>query len=204
MTLITYTRDIPDGPHNPSADQPDMKINTNNTDDLINVDHYSFNRTNNGGWHKQSTYPQLGSAPTTASGQGSVYTKAGAQGTQLFWVRDNTAGTEVPMTIASSGIVTPFSRTQRGYTFLPGNLLLQWGFDAVNAQPANTTITFPVAFAVVGGFAPIVTITPQRTTTNVDTVYVVSTSAPSFVAKNTSSGGGSGIQNIYWHAIGPI
>lgn len=52
---FTYLRDIPDGPNNPSNDQPNMKINTNSTDDILAVDHVSFN-TANGGTHKQSTY----------------------------------------------------------------------------------------------------------------------------------------------------
>jgi hypothetical protein len=200
MPNLNYITGIPNGPNNPSNDQPNMQTNTNSISTFLAVDHFGF-KNNNGGWHKQSTYPQVLSAATTTAGQGALYVKAGAQGSQLFWIRDNTAGTEAPLTIASSGIITPFSRTQRGYTFLPGNLLFQWGFDSVNAQPATTTINFPVAFANVGGFAPIVTVTANRNSTNVDTVYVVSTVAASFVCQNTSSGG---IANIYWHAIGPI
>jgi hypothetical protein len=50
MPNFVYNRDIPDAPNNPSDDQPDMKDNTNSTDDLIDEDHYSFN-DNNGGLH---------------------------------------------------------------------------------------------------------------------------------------------------------
>jgi hypothetical protein len=54
MPLFSYNRDIPDGPNNPSVDQPKMKINTNSTDDLIDVDHFSFDEAN-GGYHRQVT-----------------------------------------------------------------------------------------------------------------------------------------------------
>lgn len=47
---FTYNRDIPDGPNNPSRDQPLMKTNTNSIDDLIAVNHISF-RSAGGGQH---------------------------------------------------------------------------------------------------------------------------------------------------------
>lgn len=47
---FSYNRDIPDGPNNPSRDQPLMKINTNATDDILAVNHISFN-TPGGGQH---------------------------------------------------------------------------------------------------------------------------------------------------------
>ena len=56
MTNFPYNRDIPDGPNNPSVDQPDMKENTNSIDELINQDHISFEQ-NNGGFHKTIHQP---------------------------------------------------------------------------------------------------------------------------------------------------
>ncbi len=51
---ITYTRDIPDAPNNPSVDQGPMKINTNSIDTIIAVDHYTFADVPSG-THKQVT-----------------------------------------------------------------------------------------------------------------------------------------------------
>lgn len=53
--MVAYNRDIPDTPNNPSNDQPKMKINTNSIDDILGVDHISFN-ANSGGTHLQNSY----------------------------------------------------------------------------------------------------------------------------------------------------
>lgn len=55
MSAISYNLNIPDGPNNPSDDQPLMKINTNAIDTILAVDHVSFN-ANNGGTHDQVTF----------------------------------------------------------------------------------------------------------------------------------------------------
>jgi hypothetical protein len=50
MSFQTYNRDIPAAPNNPSNDQPPMKVNTNSIDNLLLIDHHSFNDTL-GGYH---------------------------------------------------------------------------------------------------------------------------------------------------------
>jgi len=84
MPTFTYFDNIPAGPNNPSVDQPNMQTNTNSTDGIINVDHYSFEQSNLDGWHKQVTLPannvpgaQTGLASTVYSDVGiSVPTKS--------------------------------------------------------------------------------------------------------------------------------
>src|SRR6188508_1037394 len=51
MTQFNYNRNIPFATNSPAADQPNMLTNTNSTDDLIAVDHNSFN-VPDGGYHK--------------------------------------------------------------------------------------------------------------------------------------------------------
>jgi len=76
MPNFTYVRDIPDAPHNPSVDQPDMKINTNSIDDLLLVDHYSFNDANNrSGYHKIIHQPAQTLDPAPIGGLGQFYPK---------------------------------------------------------------------------------------------------------------------------------
>lgn len=105
MPSINYFRDIPNGPNDPSDDQPLMQINTNSIDDIIAVDHYSFGSSGNlDGWHIQSHYPFLVAAPATNTTQGAVYTKdVGGGVIQLFYRRENN-GPEIQLT--TSGMVT--------------------------------------------------------------------------------------------------
>jgi len=59
--MVTYNLDIPDGPNNPSNDQPKMKTNTNSIQTLISVDHVGFNTSGSppngvGGHHLQVSF----------------------------------------------------------------------------------------------------------------------------------------------------
>lgn len=59
--MVTYNLDIPDGPNNPSNDQPKMKTNTNAIQTLISVDHVGFNTNGSppngvGGHHLQVSF----------------------------------------------------------------------------------------------------------------------------------------------------
>jgi hypothetical protein len=154
MTNFDYNRDIPNGPNNPSNDQPLMKINTNSTDDLIAVDHISFG-TNNGGYHTvvhlspfstTATNPpdnEPVSAPTPVLGIGELFCAEINDGfdvdTALFFQSGKGKVSQLTSNLVPSIV-------SNGYTFLPGGLILQWA-TATATSPANT-VTFPVAFKV--------------------------------------------------------
>lgn len=193
MPNLIYTRDIPDGPHNPSNDQGPMKVNTNSTDTLIAVDHYSFN-DNNGGWHKQCTFP-IESAPTTVASQLAIYSKTGSLGTELFMIRDGVGGTETNLT--SSKIAAP-TVSANGITFLPGGLLIQWGFNA--AAASGVSINFPTPFPN-NGFSISVTVANNNT---VHRTYVSTNglSKTAFTPILLSTNGNPESDDIFWMAIG--
>lgn len=78
MTTFNYNRDIPNAPNAPSRDQPKMQVNTNSTDEIINVDHYSFESSGSrDGWHKQVTIPSQNAAGAQVNPASTVYTAAG-------------------------------------------------------------------------------------------------------------------------------
>jgi hypothetical protein len=87
MATFSYNRDIPDGPNNPSVDQPNMKINTNSTDDILQVDHVSF-ETPDGGTHKQVTLSSKNTAGAQVDPASTIYSDNGvadASHPQLYW-----------------------------------------------------------------------------------------------------------------------
>jgi hypothetical protein len=55
---FNYTQGIPNGPDNPSDDQPNMQTNTNSDFGIWNVDHYGFVNAL-GGWHKVIRLPEI-------------------------------------------------------------------------------------------------------------------------------------------------
>jgi len=138
-----YIRDIPESGHNPSNDQPNMKINNNSIEDLIAVDHLGFNDSfnsdpNSGGYHtiihqiRQSSNPAL--IP---------------QINQLFcknYTPDTTGGTadvQLFSTNGSGGTVqlTGTSQQSDGWAWV-GGILLQWGSVTASIHNTSGTVTF--------------------------------------------------------------
>lgn len=150
MTFVPYNLNIPNPPNNPSVDVTPMQQNTNAVQTLLAIDHFGFN-DNQGGSHQKASLAEtnLLGVPTLPSGLlGAGYetlyatTKAtgGAFGTagELYFVRGGSA-TQIQLT--GPGTPTPGNN---GYTFLPGGILIQWGFRAAISN--GTDVTFPVAF----------------------------------------------------------
>ncbi len=88
---ITYTRDIPDSPHNPSVDQGPMKVNTNSTDTIIAVDHYTFADIPSG-THKQVTLSGKNAAGAQTDPTSTVYTGSGTASTVADLIYRNQNG----------------------------------------------------------------------------------------------------------------
>lgn len=154
MVNVTYTNDIPLATNNPSQDQPDMKINTNAVDTILNVDHVSFN-TNAGGTHKQcqitSQTSSNGAIPSGLLGAGfeTLYASL-TSGVGDLWMVRGAEATGIRLTGASGGNITPVATTS-GYTFLAGGIVVQWGQVTGIATAThvsgltNFNVTFPNA-----------------------------------------------------------
>lgn len=149
MTTFTYSLDVPNPPNSPSVDVVNMKINTNSTSGIIAVDHVGFGVAN-GGTHNQSTYNTLTSGnPTTSGTQGAVYTNTIGSDIELMYVRQNSSPTPDVVQLTGPSSVSGFS----GYQFLPGGLIIQWGFKKgthgadFHFNPGDTgSVTFPLTF----------------------------------------------------------
>ena len=134
MPDVTYFTDIPDGPNNPSQDQPLMKINTNATDQIIAVDHYSFNTSDSsGGYHRQCTFAgkntpgaQTDPASTLFTGNGTASTNA-----ELFYKNQDA-------TFIVSG-VKAFGNFTQVNTAAPVAVTLQNGYNVVSINKVGTT-----------------------------------------------------------------
>lgn len=130
MVLFNYNRNIPDAPNNPSADQPLMKINTNSTDDLIDVDHFSFGE-NDGGYHRvihQSEAP--GNAdPVAIAGIGQTYVKTVNGDQSLFFESGNGVVTTIASGSGGGG--------GGGFTSGTGSILLTTSYQTIFTVTAD-------------------------------------------------------------------
>jgi len=117
MTTFPYTEDIPDPPHNPSSDVPNMKTNTNSISGILEVDHVGFNAAN-GGQHLQVTFEGNNiPASQPAALQSVLYTNVGvadASHPQLFWGNFNSWQNPGPT------LTTPFHLSGvRAWAYVP-------------------------------------------------------------------------------------
>lgn len=208
MPLFSYNLNIPDAPNNPSSDQPLMKTNTNNIDAIIDEDHYSFDEAN-GGLHRQVRMPVSGVIPAgVIAASGTLYTKTSGEGT-LFYTPDTT-GDEYQLTRTITASTAQFSTNAAygtppagftqigGWTFLPGGMLMQYGFfGKAGALGSSGQVQFPVTWTT-GAYS--INLTLYRTSGD-QSLTLDSGTAPTTTTFNFKSSS-SGSEGLYWTAIG--
>lgn len=137
--MPAYNRDIPAGPHNPSADQDPMKTNFNTIDTVFQVDHLAFTSTN-AGYHNLIHLALQGSDPAPITGITQVYSKN--------YTADTTGGQTDTQLFSMTGLgglsqLTGNFATSDGWVWI-GGLLLQWG--QVNTAFSSGSTTGTVVF----------------------------------------------------------
>lgn len=185
---LPYTGNIPDPPHNPSTDVPDMQTNTNSIQTWTTLDHYGFT-DNKGGWHQfvhlfNTSAPSLSSGSATADGV--LYSSSG----NPFW-----ANAAIPAGFPLA-FVTASSIIQNGYIKISG-LIIQWG---VVSAPSGTggPFNFPTPFP--NNFFSM-SLTMDRSSGSSTNYDIFLSGTPSKTQFSTNSGT-SGAHNVYFIAIG--
>jgi hypothetical protein len=223
LSDYAYNLNIPNGPNNPSNDQPLMQTNANNIASIFGEDHVGFNSSNQrGGCHNQARLVNnlLANPPGgLAAGMGTLYTKyvitngANKEST-LFYEPDNSGNEyQITRTIAVSwasfGTNNAYGTPPGGFTqiggwvFLPGGLLFQYGTFGTftSAASINSTIQFPVSFST-AVYTINITSTDNSAGTGVTVVKVSGTPGlTSFVARGPAPATLSPV-SLYWTAIG--
>lgn len=178
--MSTYTSNIPQPGDNPSQSQDQILQNFQSISTVNGVNHVAFNDANEGK-HKFLQMPEQGSAPTTASDEGGLYTKAVSAVTQLFWRNENN-GTEQQFTNTSPSA----SGSDFAWNFANG---LQIRFGTKSHTGTSTAITFSTAFTnnaysafltPIGGAATTVAWNAQGLSTTGFTLASISSGTGSF------------------------
>lgn len=126
---ISYNLGIPAAGNNPSVDQPKMKDNNDNINNLIGIDHVAFN-TSGSGKHLQVTF-NSNNVPSIPTSPPVLFTNDDAFSIpQLFFYSGSAAHTS-----------SQYVASTNGSTFLLGGMILKWGTSTAN-NPA-----LPVVFA---------------------------------------------------------
>lgn len=113
------------------------------------VNHVDLDLANTGK-HKYVVMPITTPTLPGAASEGVIYTKAGPNGTDIYYSADN-GNKEYQITRVKDSSFTKFGTSSAlpsangngGWTFLPGGLLLQYGSFNPNT---STTVQFPISF----------------------------------------------------------
>lgn len=201
--MPAYNRDIPAGPHNPSADQDPMKTNFNTIDTVFQVDHLSFTNTF-AGFHNIVHLQQQLTDPAQAAGSFSqVYSK------QIDSINVDEAlfyqtggGRIIQMTVNQVPIVTTGSVGSGTFTyittFLPGGFLMQTG--KVSAPSSSNPVVFPIAFP--NNLFSIQVSALSNGSSDARVAGLTAQSLSGFSFQTSVSLSGSTNNFIYWTAIG--
>ncbi len=139
MPFFQYYPNVPNAPDDPADDQPQMQTNTLSTQNLINVDHGTFNDNANGGYHRTIHQILASVNPAATANINTIFSKN--------VIPDTTGGTSDSQlfTISRGGIVSRLTgalvgsaSASDGWQWV-GGVLLQWGIVLQNFTSGNTT-----------------------------------------------------------------
>lgn len=207
MSIPTFTTGYPPDGSSLGQTKATIRNNLDGTFLTLAVDHINNNGSPGAkpaGYHKVIHSVPQASNPAPVAGYGQLFCKTVNSFTNdqaLFW--ETGAGIVQQLTTN----ITPTANTN-GYTFLPGGLILQWGFRSVTsgAWPSNTNTALNFTAQVPANvnfqsncFA--VWTTNSGTGTSQGQVEIASKSTTGFVWRFTGSS--SATENgFFWWAIG--
>jgi hypothetical protein len=210
---MPYLVNIPQPTDNLSVSQGNMLGNFQQLQTSFSVNHVPLTTAINNGKHIFLQIPSLGNNPTLppllAIGDGTLYTNnisASDEKTELFYTPDagelayqmtRTSTTSYPSFANNTNYETASDGTQLGgWTFLPGGLLLNYGFEVLSG---SGSIPFPRAFNN-PPYSIQLTLIANHSTNSVNTVFIISpVNASSF---NWGYTGTTSYTSFYWMAIG--
>ena len=155
---MSYNAGIPNATDYLSDSQQNIKDNFSSANTIFGNNHYAFNAASNNGKHKEIEMVNQAD-PTGLDLEGIIYTKKDAQATpqsQMYYVSDGNSSDIYQLTNAIHDNYSTFSTNGEyqvgppslygGWTFLPGGLILQYGYNSVEASTSTFTYNFPFAF----------------------------------------------------------
>lgn len=137
---MVYYNNIPQSTDKPSQSQSQIASNFSDLDSVFGINHVNFTdaTATNRGKHEYVTMIEQGADPGTAANEMALYTKVAGGATTLYLQREG-GGTVIRMTPTQDPTIG-----NQGSTFLPGGVIVKWGFGNVTA--AGTNLIFPSAF----------------------------------------------------------
>jgi hypothetical protein len=215
--FTTYQPGIPTGTVNLDIDYQNLQTNFTQLNNIFGVDHTPFNLALNSGYHgsihfvPQSTtttnppnnYPPT--PPAAVAGVGQLFSATSNDGyasSQLLYFMTG-AGNLRQLT----SNFTPSANTN-GFTFIPGGLTIQWGFQVLGS---GSSVSGSLLFATANrNFAnncynvqtTLVSKTAGGTSSSNNSLFIRTTTVSNLGFSYRYNGESSDFSGFYWMAIG--
>jgi hypothetical protein len=191
---MAFQPSIPTGLVNLDVDYQNLQNNFAALDNVFGVDHTKFsNATAQKGYHTAiHLIPQA--PPAATAGYGQIFSQSLNDGintdTELFFL---TGGNRLLQLTRNFVPV----KNNNGYTFLPGGLIMQWGFSTAVTSSAGNTINYPIAFP-----NAIYNVSATVQTSDNSTIRFSILGNPTLTNFSTTQTSSSKFTRLYWTAIG--
>lgn len=202
-----YQSGIPTGTVNLNQDYRNIQQNFQQLDTSFGVDHLPFsNNTAQNGYHTTMHMVPATTTPAAVAAIGELFCKTLNDGSNtdqvLYYQTGGVVGTDSRLIQLTRNFVP--SAAQTGYTFLPGGLIMKWGFVDFGSSsiPASGTVTFSITAptpAFTNCFNVQITLFASTTPNSISSISLRSVAAAGF---NYNYLGSANNTAFYWQAIG--
>jgi len=209
---VVYKTSIPTANDDLDVSQVDIQQNFLQANVTMGINHYPFDdATINNGKHKFLDMPAT-TLPVIAAGDAGFYPKTANGATQLFFTPDNSTN-EYQLTRSDAANFGTFSTSSiypsvpanpsqnGGWTFLPGGLILQYGYVNLLASGSPTPVVYPIAFGASAYSIVATMINQQGNSPSANSVNIKAGSSTNTGFSITTSTSSSA-QLVSWIAIG--
>jgi hypothetical protein len=150
MIPLEYNSQVPQPKNEIAQGQTDFLANFSQLFNAFNIDHVSLTDPTNPGNHNVARLNQQDNALTTEVTEIALYSKLVADQTDQLFFRPQQNGDEIQYTnyqiyplpqIMSGGIL----RQGQFFSFLPGNIIVYFGYVFPNASPFRLQLNPPIA-----------------------------------------------------------
>lgn len=152
MTTPTdgYNPNIPTSENNIAESQINFLNNFENLFNAFSVNHIPLNDTTSPGNHSVVELKEQLSGTTTQSQEIAIYSKKVANQTDQIFMRYGTNGKEFQITEWQIYPVNPNGTQQQWFTFLPGGIVVYFGFVIPNKDGFNIDINPSICSNIMG------------------------------------------------------